>query len=218
MIYERIRCAMNDYTDSGFLFSYIRFMNFSPQGGSADFYIGNTLVCAGIKYGSYSPYIKTSSGPQVYKATRCGKKDEIIDKITLCQNVGHVDNLCLCGKADNAVFFVVNEPKENPDKDYGNLRICNLSIDTDNLNIWANDEMIIGDIEYKNISRYLKIKPQNYEIKITGKEKDFISLGNYQLNADKYNTIYITGIKNEMPHLSGILTLDAASYDGFYLL
>ena len=209
---------MNNYTDSGFLFSYIRFMNFSPHGGSADFYIGNTLVCAGIKYGSHSPYIKTSSGPQVYKATRCGRKDDIIDKITLCQNVGEVDNLCLCGKADIASFYRVNEPKEAPDKDYGNLRICNLSLDTDRLNIWANDEMIIGDIEYKNTSKYLKILPRKYEIKISDNENDSITLGNYELNADKYNTLYITGIKNEMPHLSGIFTLDAASYDGFYLL
>ena len=148
---------MNDCKNCGFLFSYIRFMNFSPHGGSADFYIGNTLVCAGLKYGSYSPYIKTASGPQVYKATRCGRKDEIINKITLCQNVGEVHNLCLCGKADNAAFYAVKEPKEALDKEYGNLRICNLSLGTDKLNIWANDEMIVGDMEYKDISKYLKI-------------------------------------------------------------
>lgn len=209
---------MNDYTDSGFLFSYIRFMNFSPHGGSADFYIGNTLVCAGIKYGSYSQYIKTSSGPQVYKATRCGRKDEITDKITLCQNVGEVHNLCLCGKADNAAFYAVNEPKEALDKEYGNLRICNLSLGTDKVNLWVNGEMIIGDMEYKNISKYLKILPGKYEIKIGDNKSHSFSLGKYDLNADKYNTLYITGIKNEMPHLAGILTLDAASYDGFYLL
>ena len=209
---------MNDCKNCGFLFSYIRFMNFSPHGGSADFYIGNTLVCAGLKYGSYSPYIKTASGPQVYKATRCGRKDEIINKITLCQNVGEVHNLCLCGKADNAAFYAVKEPKEALDKEYGNLRICNLSLGTDKLNIWANDEMIVGDMEYKDISKYLKIVPRKYTVKAGNNKNDAVNIGTYNLNSDKHNTLYITGIKNEMPHLSGILTLDAASYDGFYLL
>lgn len=209
---------MTDFNESQFLFSYIRFMNFSPQGGSIDFYIGNTLVCAGIKFGSYSPYIKTASGPQVYKATRSGRKDEVIEKITLCQDVGKVHSLCVCGMANEAGFLPVEEPNEPSMKGFGNLRICNFSPDSKSFDIWANDEKILEDINYKDRSVYMKIKPGNYEFSLRENNSKAALLGEYEIKPEKSNTLYIVGTKNEMPHLSGIFTLDAASYNGFYLL
>ena len=209
---------MTDFNGNEFLFSYIRFMNFSPQGGSIDFYIGNTLVCAGIKFGSYSPYIKTASGPQVYKATRSSKKDEVIEKITLCQDVGKVHSLCVCGMADEARFLSIEEPTPPAMKDYGNLRICNFSPQSKSFDIWANREKILEDINYKEQSVYMKIKPGIYSFSLEDDGSKTTKLGEYEIKPDKANTLYIIGTKNEMPHLSGIFTLDAASYRGFYLL
>ncbi len=208
---------MKRYEKTGFLFSYIRFMNLSPHGGKADFYMGNTLVCAGIKFGSCSSYIKTGSGPQVYKVTRCGKKDDIIGKFTFCQSVGEVHSLCVCGMADKAKVITIEEPPLERN-DYANLRICNFAPDTEKMCIMANDEMIVGDMDYKEQSVYMKIKPGEYEFSAGEAGQNFRSLGEHKIDSGKFYSLYITGTKNEMPHLSGLFTLDAASYDGFYLL
>ena len=209
---------MTDFNESGFLFSYIRFMNLSPQGGSIDFYVGNTLVCAGIKFGSYSPYIKTASSDQVYKATRSGRKDDVIDKITLSQDIGKVHSLCVCGMADEAKFLPVEEPMPQSVKGYGNLRICNFSPGSKSFDIWANREKILEDINYKEQSIYMNIKPEIYNFSLSQNGSESKKLGECEIKADKFYSLYIIGTKNEMPHLSGIFTLDAASYSGFYLL
>jgi len=209
---------MTDFNDSGFLFSYIRFMNLSPQGGSIDFYVGNTLIGAGIKFGSCSPYIETASSPQVYKATRCQRKDDVIDKITLCQDVGKVHSLCVCGMADEANFLTIEEPIQKPIEGYGNLRICNFSPGSTPFDIWANDEKILGDINYKEQSRYMNIKPGIYNFGLSENGTESIKLIEHEIKPGKSYSLYIIGTKNEMPHLSGLFTLDAASYNGFYLL
>jgi hypothetical protein len=209
---------MTDFNDSGFLFSYIRFMNLSPQGGSIDFYVGSTLICAGIKFGSYSPYIKTASSPQVYKATRSGRKDELIDKITLSQDVGRVHSLCVCGMADEAKFMPLEEPIQKPIEGYGKLRICNFSPGSTAFDIWANDEKILEDINYKEQSRYMNIKPGVYNFALSKNRSETQKLSGHEIKPGKSYSLYIIGTENEMPHLSGLFTLDAASYGGFYLL
>lgn len=209
---------MKPNTDSGFLFSYIRFINLSPQGGSLDFYVGNTLVGAGIKFGSYTNYIKTATGPQVYKVTRCGRKDEVVEKIVFSQNIGDVHSLCVAGMADEASFIPVAEPTSRQNTDYGHLRICNFAPGSTRFDVWADDEMILGDIEYKNVSRYMEICPKSYRLSLFENKKRVAELGSFEPKKSKYTTLYIAGLKNEMPHLLGVFTLDAASFNGFYLL
>ena len=208
---------MIDYSDRGFLFPYIRFLNASPQGGSLDFYIGNTLVAAGIKFGTFTSYMKTSTAPVTYKATRAGKKDDVVQTVVICQNIGEVRSLCVVNKADKPEFMAIEEPTLRNNMEYGHLRICNFSPDKRGFDVYANETRILGDVNFKEISRYMEIRPQSYEISLWHKEKRILNCGKLNMKHGKFNTLYITGLENENPYLSHILSTDAASYSGFYL-
>lgn len=207
---------MDKFNDSGFLFPYIRFFNASPQGGSIDFYIGNTLVAAGIGFGHFTNFIKTGSGMQFYKATRAGKKNEIIADIALSQNIGQVHSLCVVGKADKPEFTAIEEPSKKVDTNYSNFRICNLSPAEASFNVYAGDSMILGDIKYKEVSDYMQMVPGNYEIAFSQNEKR-VPTGMHTMKQGRFGTLYIIGLTDEQPYLRGEFTVDAASYGGFYL-
>jgi len=208
---------MNKFNNTGFLFPYVRFFNASPHGGSMDFYIGNTLVGAGIKYGSFTGYIKTMSSPVTYKAARSGRKDDIIHKITLSQKVGDVCTLCVTNKADKAEFMIIDEICEKNNMDYGHIRICNLSPENAGLDIYADQRKILGDINFKEISRYMAIRPQSYEISVWKNEKRILNCHSLDMRQGKFNTLYIIGLLDEVPKISNVFSVDAASYNGFYL-
>ena len=206
-----------NYEDMGFLFPYIRFFNASPQGGSLDFYVGNTLVAAGIKFGSFTDYIKTSTAPTIFKATRAGIKTEKVCDITYTQKTGNVATLCVAGKPDKCEFAIMEEPTLKTNMEYGHIRICNLCPEEDAFDILANDKMILGDIGFKEISKYMEIQPNEYEIKLITTEKKVLNCGHFSFRPSKFNTLYILGLKNEIPLISIKMTKDAGSYSGFYL-
>lgn len=208
---------MIDYSDRGFLFPYIRFFNASPQGGSLDFYIGNTLVAAGIKFGTFTSYMKTSTIPITYKATRSGRKDEVVQTIVIGQSIGEVHSLCVVGKPDKPEFMAIEETTRRDNMEYGHLRICNLSPGENGFDVYANENRILGDINFKEISRYMEIRPQTYEMSLWNKEKRILNLGRLNMRQGKFNTLYITGLENEIPYISHVFSTDAASYSGFYL-
>lgn len=207
---------MDKFNDSGFLFPYIRFFNASPQGGSIDFYIGNTLVAAGIGFGHFTSFIKAGSGMQFYKATRAGRKDEVIADIALRQNIGEVHSLCVVGKADKPEFTAIEEPCEKRDTNYSNFRVCNLSPEETSFDVFANDSMILGDIKYKEVSDYMQMVPDNYEIAFSQNKKR-VPAGMHTMKQDRFGTLYIIGLTDEQPFLRGEITIDAGSYGGFYL-
>lgn len=207
-----------DYSKNlGLLFPYIRFFNASPQGGSLDFYIGNTLVAAGIRFGSFTPYIKTSTGPVTYKMTRAGRKDETIQKIIMQQNVGDVYTLCVTGKADNPEFMVLDENAPKINMDYGHLRVCNLSPGDGGIDVYANDNRILGDIRFKEVSRYMEIRPDRYNFSLNKNKKMVHDCGRLLLKSGKFNTIYIIGLENEIPNITDVFSADASGCSGFYL-
>lgn len=208
---------MNKFNDRGFLFPYIRFFNASPQGGSMDFYIGNTLVAAGIKFGHFTSYMKAGTGVQFYKATRAGRKDDIIANISLSQNIGNVHTLCVAGKANKAEFMAIEEPDEADKNKYSHIRVCNLSPEDTSFNVYATGNMILGDIKFKETSRYMEILPGSYEFSLEESKKRVPFSESYTMKQGRFGTLYIIGLLNEPPHITEEFAIDAASYDGFYL-
>ncbi len=199
------------------LYPYIRFFNASPQGGSCSFYTGNSLAISGLKFGKLSPYIRVKSGNTMYKASPGGIKSEKDPKLILPQRPGEVYTLCLIGKPNEPKFMAIKESYDKINMEYGHLRICNLSPENCGFDIYANGNKILGDINYTEISRYMEIRPEKYEISIIRNKKTAINCGIYDLKPKKFNTVYIIGLENEIPQTEGIFTIDSNSYNGFYL-
>lgn len=103
--------------------------------------------------------------------------------------------------------------------DVANLRICNLSPGSPELDIYANGFPILQDIAYPEISRYIYLRPNVYALRVnvanTG--DTLLTLPNQALEGHQYCTLYLVGKTDGDPALSGILAVDAATYVGQYL-
>lgn len=199
------------------LYPYIRFFNTSPHGGACDFYIGNTLAVSKLGFGCLSPYMKVLSGNTMYKAAPGGRKGENSPRLIMSQKIGEVYTLCLIGKPNEPKFMAIKENTPRVNLEYGHLRICNLSPECGGFDVYADDNKILGDIKYGEISRYMEIRPSDYEISLVKNKKTAVNCGRFNLKPKKFNTVYIIGLENEIPNISCVFTTDAESYNGFYL-
>ena len=199
------------------IFPYIRFFNASPHGGAVDFYLGSTLVAAGIKYLSFTPYIKTGTGMQCVKFTRSGRKDEVCEKLCFNQNPGEVKLIAVAGKADNAHFFTIDESVKKENRSFGNIRFCKLCPDDDGIDVYINNIHKVADMHFQETSKYFPVQNGSCDVKIACGDKIIIPSENIRFKKGEYLTCFITGLKNEYPRINKVISTDAPSYNGFYL-
>lgn len=210
---------MNDIRIKNFLSPYVRFVNACPAVKEADFYYGNTLVAHELGFGCFTRYEKVSAGVQEFRITKAGKKDEVIASIKVPFGQGEVYTIALVHSDGGSMAYAIIEPTERSDTQYGHLRVCHLSPNLSQLDISLNGHDILGAIDYLEISRYICVSPGKYEIRINTSADGVLKLvmPNQFIKEGNYNTLYITGLSNDTPCLMGILTVDAASYTGYYL-
>ena len=210
---------MNEIRIENFLYPYVRFVNACPGIAGADFYWGNTLSAPNLGFGCFSRYVQIKKGMQEFVVTEAGNKDKVLARINLPFGQGEVYTVALAHSDGGAMAYGITEPLTRTDTDYGHIRICHLSPNLGGLDISANEYDILNGIDYLEISRYICMSPDCYEFRARQNSDSVLKLvmPNQNINAGKYNTLYIIGLSNETPELMGILTVDAASYTGYYL-
>lgn len=210
---------MNKFTPKCFLYPYVRFLNTLPDSGGFDFYKGNTLIAAGLPFGAFSSYIKAETGPQIFKVTKSGNKNSVCAQLAIDLKVGSVYSICAMEEPGGMALYAINEPTERESLQYGHIRICNLSKFCKAADVWANDECIVSDIRYLEVSKYLATIPGKYTIKVKSSDDSsvFLTIPSQIVSQGKYNSLYILGGKSESPEPLGVFTIDAASYNGYYL-
>ena len=87
------------------------------------------------------------------------------------------------------------------------------------MDVTANGYTILGDIDYLEVSNYITIAPGRYDIKLnkSGTDETVLNVSSQTMRAGVYNTLYIIGLAGGEPSLRAVLTIDAASYTGYYL-
>lgn len=210
---------MDDIRIENFLYPYVRFFNAAPGGGNVDFYIGNTLAASNISFGNFSPYIKVIKGRQDFRITRAGNKDDVLARLTLNFSDGEVYTVAAVSDRGRVLAYGINEPVNRDNLNYGHIRICQLSPDLGKADVIANQYEILREIDYLEISRYICISPGRYDFNIrrTGTQDNILNVSAQTMRPGIYNTLYIVGLVEGTPKIQGILSVDAASYNGYYL-
>ena len=210
---------MDEIRIENFLYPYVRFFNAVPDNQNADFYIGNALVASNITFGTFSPYIKVTKGRQNFIVTKSGNKNDVLATLTLNFDDGEVYTVAAVTDDGKVLAYGINEPTERNNLEYGHIRICQLSPDLGKADVVANQYKILGDIDYLELSKYICISPARYDfnIKRSGEEKTELNVSAQTMRPGIYNTLYIIGLADGTPNIRGVLSIDAASYNGYYL-
>jgi len=210
---------MNQIRIENFLYPYVRFFNAAPDLENADFYIGNSLAASKVGFGSFSPYIKVSKGKQNIIITAPGNKDNVLASLTINFSDGEVYTVAAVTDSNNIMAYGINEPTVRENLNYGHIRVCHLSPNGGEVDIAANEYDILEEINFFELSNYIAITPGKYDFKVKNSETEetVLNVSSQVMKQGVYNTLYIIGLAGEKPALQGVLSVDAASYNGYYL-
>ncbi len=202
-----------------FLHPYVRFLNASPSLVGADFYLGSRLYAPNLGFGCFSSYIKVPRGTQEFIITEAGDRNKEIARLSLPFNQGEVYTVAAVHSDGSTMAYGIAEPTDKSNIGYGNVRICHLSPVLREADVSANGKKILQNIDYLEISKYICMTPDMYEFSVTDSDlgRTRLTMPGQNVRSGKYNTLYIVGTDNDSTPLMGLFSVDAASYNGYYL-
>ena len=197
---------------------YVRFLNADAYGRNTNFYINGKPVAENISFGQSTGYMSVPEGTAklTVSCTGCDCDNE---GINIAFGMSSVYTVSSVNIGDEVSLLGINEIFDTDSRSMGYVRICNLSVDIDEADVYANRYQILGDIEFLEVSKYIAIIPDIYEFTIRDddSEKIILNCGKQTVKSGKFNTLYIIGRINENPSLRCVFTTDAMSYNGEYL-
>lgn len=181
----------------------LRIVNAAPENNEYSFFINDTLKTGqALRFGEASSYLNVAGGKnKVYTKLN----DVIISNtnITLFLQKDNNYTLFLAGLAskDSLIYVSTLDKNQILSDTMATVRFINISPDAANLNLVFQKNLVdsvnvIGNINYRSSSQYVKIKPLNYFLRVkksAGAER-LANLDNYTLEAGKIYTFWTKGL------------------------
>lgn len=197
---------------------YVRFFNADAYGRNMDFFVNGKPVAENIAFGQFTGYMSVPEGMVNMTVSCIGCKADN-EGINIAFDLSSVYTVAAVNIGNEVSLFGINEIFDTDSTSMAHIRVCNLSVDVEEADIYANKYQILGDIDFLEISRYISIIPDTYEftVKDDDSERVILSCGRQTLKSGKFNTLYLIGRINSNPSLRCAFSIDAMSYSGEYL-
>lgn len=197
------------------LFSYIRFFNANPKLGGVDIYVNGRKIATNLLYRHFTEYFKTFPGYYRVAVFPTGKK-----KNPICVNYMNLIGYRIYTAAITSTgegggcLEMVNDNRRFLKKNQAYVRFVQLSENAPRLDVYLDNNMILSDLNYREVSRYLAVEPGTHSLIL----RDYLSgLSVLEdpvvtLEGGKAYTIYVVGDMKDRVGLQVIIPLEGATY------
>lgn len=198
---------------------YVRFFNADAYGRNMDFFVNGKPVAENIAFGQFTGYMSVPEGMVNMSVSCIDCTDDNSGSIDIAFDLSSVYTVAAVNIGDGVSLYGIKEIFDIDSRSMGHLRVCNLSVDVEEADVYANKYQILGDIDFLEISKYIAIIPDTYEftVKDDDSERTILSCGKQTIKSGKFNTLYLIGRINSNPSLRCAFSTDAMSYEGEYL-
>ena len=181
----------------------LRIINASPDANEYSFFLNDTLKTGqALKFGEGSSYLPVSAGTNsVYTKVNNGIIPNTKINLFLQQNINYTLFLAGLASKDSLIYISTSDANQILSDSMATVRFINTSPDATNLNLVFQQNLVdsvsvIGGINYRTSSQYVKVKPLNYflRVKQTASSTSLANLDNYKLVAGKIYTIWTKGL------------------------
>ncbi len=199
------------------LYSYIRFFDAYPSAQAVDIYVNGRLTAENVLYREFTKYWKTFPGYYRIQVYRTGdRRRALLDKyINL---IGYrVYTVALSGLDDQMDMELINDFLRPLPKLQSLIRIANLSANAPTMDAYWDDSLVLSDVNYPEISRYLtaRIGRHNLKMRDTISGAILVEEPDIVLAGGNAYTAYIVGDMNDRVGLQILLTREGISYLNF---
>lgn len=147
------------------LYSYIRFLNAYPSTQAIDVYVNGKKVVSDLKYGCFSEYNKAFPGYYHIQAYKAGETEKPLMN-TFINLVGYrIYTAAITGMKEMATLVLIYDSIRSLPKKTTFLRFVQLSPNAPVLDAHFNDTLVLTEVDFREVSRYLTATPSIYNLK-----------------------------------------------------
>lgn len=195
--------------------SYIRVLHASPDAPAVDIYVNENPVARNVVYREFTQYTPIVGGLYNVKVYPAGATTNPVINTNVNIPPNSIFTVAAVGKLANISLLLVPEPPVSRNPGEVAVRFVHLSPDAPSVDVTLpNGTVLFKDIEYKEISPYITVRPGTYEIqaKVTGTNNVVLTVPNINLRPNNIYTIYAIGLAAGQPSLQVLIPLDGSTY------
>lgn len=191
-------------------YSLIRFLHAVPRGVPVDVYLNGSLFFNRILFTHFSPYIYVPEGTYDVSVFPTMTKENPLLRQSIQVKDNELCTLAMTGYYNDLELLLIPEDKEPGSKDNSKLRVVHLSPNVLDLNILANSKVIFSDVSFREVTDYIEMSPQFYQIDVE------LSVNNRLLRSNRLavnrNRIYTLYILGNFANFQVFQSLDGAAF------
>ena len=199
------------------LFGYIRFLNASPVETRVDIYANGRRVAADLRYQHFTEYMKLFPGWYRIAIYRAGTVTNPLTVLRLQVQSGGIYTVAVTGLADALSTLTIEDSHRylSPNRAY--IRFVQLSPTAPAMDVYWDDRMVLSDLRYEEISRYLTTAPGSHNLKLreTDTGKILVEHPKVNLKGGKAYTVYVVGSRADRAGLQVLIPLEGVTYLDF---
>lgn len=196
------------------LYSYIRFFHAVPNAGPVDIYVNGRRVAKNLDYRHFTEYMKAFPGYYRVAVFPAGNVTNPLF-VNYMNLIGYrIYTGVISGNRNDASLDMINDNRRYLKKDTAYVRFAQMSENAPTMDVYLDDSLVISDLNYKEVSRYMAIRPGSHNIKL----RDYLSGAVIMEDPDmtvrggKAYTVYIVGDVNDRTGLQVIIPLEGTTY------
>ena len=194
--------------------SHIRLLHASPGAPAVDVYANDNKIASNLSFKNLTRYIDVRSGRYNIKIYPTGRRRNpvLVENINVRPDT--IYTVAVINRVNNlALFPVIDLVQISPSVNRENtayIRAAHLSPNAPAVDVRIDNRTIANNASYKNISRYMPVDPETYNINVfqAGTNNNVLRKANVVIQPGFYYTIYVLGLVNEEPPLQAIVPVD----------
>ena len=198
-------------------FSYIRYLNASPSSGPIDIYVNGRRVASYLNYRAFTEYMKVLPGYYRIAVFRAGTTRNPISVSRMNVIANRVYTAAFINNGTGQEWQFITDTRRVLNQNRAFVRFIQLSANAPLLDVYIDDRLVLTDLDFQEVSRYLSLAPgrHNLKLKVAASARVILEDPNMTLQGGKAYSVYIVGNMGDRVGLQVLIPLEGTTYLSF---
>lgn len=192
-------------------YSLVRALHAVVDGEVVDIYLNGSPFFNNVQFTNFTPYVYVPEGKYKIEVFLRDQKENPIITDNIEINAGELNTIAVIGEYGKTVEILpIKEEMEIPTSNKSKARFIHLVPNGRPVNILLDKEMLLEDVEYKEVTPYTDIDPKTYQVDVLLNENgQLIRQTRVTINPGRVYSFYALGNK---PNFQIFQSLDGATF------
>lgn len=192
-------------------YSLVRALHAVVDGDIVDIYLNGNPFFNNVQFTNFTPYVYVPEGKYTIEVFLRDQKENPIVSKNMEIKADELNTIAVIGESDKSIDILpIKEEMEIPTGNKSKVRFIHLVPNGRSVNILLDKEMVLEDIEYKEVTPYTDIDPKTYQVDVLLNENSqLIRQIRVTINPGRVYSFYALGNK---PNFQIFQSLDGATF------